>query len=106
MSRLVTAPRRIEFVILRTDSSPRVAPHPASRRRSYLRLRSLFQKDYPFIKPSVVRAGSRVLVNRILNEARAQKVFFDIFNTNHESILPLKKRGLIGRYLSPEAKYY
>ncbi len=65
-----------------------------------------FQKDYPFIKPSVVRAGSGVLVNRILNEARAQKVFFDIFNTNHESILPLKKRGLIGRYLSPEAKYY
>ena len=65
-----------------------------------------FQKDYPFIKPSVVRAGSGVLVNRILNEARAQKVFFDIFNTNHESILPLKKRGLIGRYVSPEAKFY
>src|SRR5258708_1013739 len=42
MSRLVAAPRRIEFVILRTDSSPRVAPHPVSRRRSYLRLRSLW----------------------------------------------------------------
>jgi len=39
---LVAAPRRIEFVILRTDSSPRVAPHPVSRRRSYLRLRSLW----------------------------------------------------------------
>jgi hypothetical protein len=38
--RLVAAPRRIEFVCLRTDSSPPVAPHPASRRRSYLRLRS------------------------------------------------------------------
>jgi len=37
---LVAAPRRIEFVILRTDTSPRVALHPASRRRSYLRLRS------------------------------------------------------------------
>ncbi len=32
--------RRIEFVILQTDSSPPVAPHPVSRRRSYLRLRS------------------------------------------------------------------
>ncbi len=53
-----------------------------------------FQKDYPFIKPSVVRAGSGVLVNKILNEARAQKVFFDVFNTNHESILPLKKARL------------
>ena len=40
MSRLVAAPRRIEFVLLRTDSSPRVALHPASQRRSYLRLRS------------------------------------------------------------------
>ena len=38
--RLVAALRRIEFVILRTDSSPPVALHPASRRRSYLRLRS------------------------------------------------------------------
>ena len=42
MSRLVAAPRRIEFVILRTDSSPPVALHLASRRRSYLRLRSLW----------------------------------------------------------------
>src|SRR5215831_6132983 len=40
MSRLVAAPRRIEFVLLRTNSSPPVALHPASRRRSYLRLRS------------------------------------------------------------------
>ncbi len=42
MSRLVAVPRRIEFVILRTDSSPPVALHLASRRRSYLRLRSLW----------------------------------------------------------------
>jgi hypothetical protein len=40
MSRLIAAPRRIEFVLLRTNSSPPVALHPASRRRSYLRLRS------------------------------------------------------------------
>jgi len=40
--KLVAAPRRIEFVCLRTDLSPPVAPHPASRRRSYLWLRSLW----------------------------------------------------------------
>ena len=39
-SGLATTPRRNGFVILRTDSSPPVALHPASRRRSYLRLRS------------------------------------------------------------------
>ena len=42
MSRLVAAPRRIEFAPLRTDHSPPVAPHLASQRRSYLRLRSLW----------------------------------------------------------------
>jgi hypothetical protein len=36
------AHRRIRFVFLRTDSSPPVAPHPASQRRSYLWLRSLW----------------------------------------------------------------
>src|SRR5207237_458078 len=38
--RLAAALRRIEFVILRTDNLPPVALHLASRRRSYLRLRS------------------------------------------------------------------
>src|SRR6516162_523465 len=42
MSRLVAAPRRIEFVCLRTDPSPQIALHLASQRRSYLRLRSLW----------------------------------------------------------------
>src|SRR5208282_3717376 len=41
MSKLAAASRRIRFVILRTAGSPPVALHPASRRRSYLRLRSL-----------------------------------------------------------------
>ena len=40
--RLVAAPRRIEFVTLRTDTLPRVALHLASQRRSYLWLRSLW----------------------------------------------------------------
>ena len=39
-SRLATTTGRIEFVILRTSRSPPVAPHPASRRRSYVRLQS------------------------------------------------------------------
>ena len=41
MSRLAVTPRRIEFALLRTASSLPVALHPASRRRSYLRLRGL-----------------------------------------------------------------
>jgi iron(III) transport system substrate-binding protein len=65
-----------------------------------------FQKDYPFIRVSVIRAGAGVLVNKILNEARAQKGLFDVLNTNDESVLPLKSRGLLARYVSPEATSY
>src|SRR5215831_13273069 len=65
-----------------------------------------FQKDYPFIRVSVIRSGSGVLINRILSEARAQQNLFDVFNTNQESVFPLKKRGLIARYISPEAAFY
>ena len=65
-----------------------------------------FQKDYPFIQVSVLRAGSGVLINKILNEARAQKGLFDVLNTNDESVLPLKRRGLLARYVSPEATFY
>jgi iron(III) transport system substrate-binding protein len=66
----------------------------------------VFQKDYPFIQVSIIRAGSGVLINRILNEARAQKGLFDVLNTNDESVLPLKRRGLIARYVSSEAIAY
>src|SRR5262245_7249177 len=66
----------------------------------------VFQKDYPFIQVSIIRAGSGVLINRILNEARAQRGLFDVLNTNDESVLPLKKRGLIARYVSSEATAY
>jgi len=38
--RLTNRSGRIEFVILRTTSSPSVAPHPASRRRGYSRLQA------------------------------------------------------------------
>jgi iron(III) transport system substrate-binding protein len=65
-----------------------------------------FQKDYPFIQVSILRAGSGVLINKILNEARAQKGLFDVLNTNDESVLPLKRRGLIARYVSSEATAY
>src|SRR4030095_863045 len=65
-----------------------------------------FQKDYPFIRVNVIRSGSGVLINRILNEARAQKGLFDVLNTNDESVLPLKKRDLLARYVSAEANFY
>ena len=65
-----------------------------------------FEREQPPIKVSVIRAGSGILVNRILNEARAQSSLFDVFNTNDESVILLKRRGLIGPYKSPESAYF
>jgi iron(III) transport system substrate-binding protein len=65
-----------------------------------------FERERPPIKVSVIRAGSGVLVNRILNEARAQSNLFDVFNNNDESVMILKRRGLIAPYKSSESAYY
>ncbi len=42
------------------------------------RLFDAFNKRYPFIKTEFFNAGSARLFNRILNESRADKVFFDL----------------------------
>ena len=42
------------------------------------RLFDAFTKKYPFIKTEFFNAGSARVFNRILNEARTGKVFFDL----------------------------
>src|SRR4029434_121441 len=42
------------------------------------RLFDVFNKKYPFIKTEFSNAGSGSLFNRIINEARVGKVFFDL----------------------------
>lgn len=58
--RLADMPRRVEFVILRTASSPTVAPHITSQRRSYLRLRGLGLPRHG-LSPSCVREFTSAL---------------------------------------------
>jgi hypothetical protein len=53
------APGRIGFVILRTSRSPPVAPHPASRRRSYIRLRARDAGPKGTCTPLIVCAHGR-----------------------------------------------
>jgi len=56
-SGLTGTPGRIEFVTLRTGRSPPVAPHLASRRRSYSRLRAGERVPEGDFHPSVQRAS-------------------------------------------------
>jgi len=81
MSRLATASRRNRFVILRTAGSPPVAPHPASQRRSYLRLWSCDQPQNglaPFrqnvLEDALIRGlDPRARLDRAIQVARSSR---------------------------------
>src|SRR5438132_8782346 len=94
------------FIIDRAKKEAEVVWYTSAGLQDSNPMAEAFQKDYPPSRVNVIRAGSGVLINKILNEARAQKGLFDVFNTNQESVLPLKKRGLLARYNSPGSAFY
>jgi iron(III) transport system substrate-binding protein len=59
-----------------------------------------FEKDYPFIKTDLVRAGEEQLMNRIMTETRAGKWYFDAISTS--SISVLTEKHILTPYLAPE----
>jgi iron(III) transport system substrate-binding protein len=59
-----------------------------------------FQKEYPFIKAELVRAGEEQLMNRVLSETRAGQWLFDAISTSAMSALV--DRHLITPYSTPE----
>ena len=65
-----------------------------------------FNKKYPFIKTEYFRAGSARLFNRIVNEARAGKVLFDLVAVRGLETHQLVKAGLLQPYASPESAAY
>jgi len=65
-----------------------------------------FNKKYPFIKTEFFRAGSARLFNRIVNEARAGKVLFDVVAVRGLETHQLLKAGLLQPYVSPESAAY
>jgi hypothetical protein len=68
------------------------------------RLFDAFNKRYLFIKTEFFNAGSARVFNRILNEARAGKVFFVAVRgvETHQ----LVKGGFLQPYVSPESNAY
>ncbi len=65
-----------------------------------------FTKKYPFIKTEFFNAGSARVFNRILNEARAGKVFFDLVAIRGVETHQLVKEGFLQPYFSPESNAY
>jgi len=65
-----------------------------------------FSKKYPFLKTDFFRAGSARLFNRIMNEARAGKVLFDLVAVRGLETHQLVKAGLLQPYVSPASVAY
>jgi iron(III) transport system substrate-binding protein len=65
-----------------------------------------FNRKYPFIRTDFFRAGSARLFNRIVNEARAGKVLFDLVAVRGLETHQLVKAGFFQPYLSPESAAY
>ena len=65
---------------------------------------ALFQRKYPFLKPSIVRLGGSALLSRILTETKAGKYYADVVHGTGEIVLPLMNLGLLAPYVSPESK--
>lgn len=70
------------------------------------RLFAAFNKRYPFIKTEYFNAGSARLYNRILNESRVGKIFFDMVAVRGVETQQLIGGGFLQPYLSPESAAY
>ncbi|HET8563462.1 MAG TPA: extracellular solute-binding protein [Candidatus Binatia bacterium] len=67
---------------------------------------SRFEAKYPFVKVKLNRTGSEKLLTKLLAEARAKKSFADAIQTLGFSMYNLRKKQMLGQYLSPENSFY
>ncbi len=65
-----------------------------------------FEQLYPFIKTETLRLGGRELVTKILMEANTRVFRADVIESVSIDGHILKKKGLLEKYISPEASAY
>jgi iron(III) transport system substrate-binding protein len=65
-----------------------------------------FEAKYPFVKVKFVRSGNEKLLTKLFAEARAKGSFADAIQTLGFSMYTLRKRQMLGHYLSPENAFY
>ncbi|MBM4264145.1 MAG: extracellular solute-binding protein [Deltaproteobacteria bacterium] len=68
------------------------------------RLNNAFTAKYPFLQINMFRAVGERLLTKIMTEAQAGRFGFDVVQSAETQGYFLKKRGLLGRYQSPEVK--
>ncbi len=68
------------------------------------KLNDAFKARYPFLQLSMFRAVGERLLTKIMTEAQAGKFDFDVVQSAETQAYFLKKRNLLAKYFSPEAK--
>jgi iron(III) transport system substrate-binding protein len=69
------------------------------------RILDVFKTRYPFLKTTMFRAVGERLLTKIMTEAQAGKYDFDAVQSAESQAYFLKKKNLLQRYVSPEAKH-
>jgi len=68
------------------------------------KLNDAFRVKYPFLQISMFRAVGERLLTKIMTEAQAGKFDFDVVQSAETQAYFLKRRNLLGKYISSEAK--
>ncbi|HEY7163603.1 MAG TPA: extracellular solute-binding protein [Candidatus Binatia bacterium] len=65
-----------------------------------------FKTKYPFLEVNINRAEGERIITKILQETRANKSFVDVIQTPAFYLHALRKRGIMGDYVSAEDRFY
>ncbi len=74
--------------------------------RESRQIADVFQQRYPFLTVDITRVSSNRLLQRIMTEHRAGRGIFDVIITSGLEVRYLIKSGLVGSYISSEAKAF
>ena len=72
----------------------------------HLQIIQRFKEKYPFIDVNLWRSTGENIFNRVVTEARGNAHLADVIGTSGFQMYQLVKRGLMQKYLSPEAASY
>lgn len=65
-----------------------------------------FREKYPFIATESYKAGSEIMLTKILAEAASNKMKCDLIMNTGQETLVMQKKGLFAKYVSPQSKFF
>ncbi len=99
-------PQELEKRIEKAKSEGQVAWYTSMLADQVLEFGRAFEKKYPSIRVDAYRASGERVVQKIITEANGGRHAFDVVASNGFDIYLLQKKGLLGKYLSQERKFY